>query len=77
MKEQREQCIASRKTRPCKLCIEKINDIDYKDPSKLRRFLSEQGKILSRRITGNCAEHQRQITLAVKRSREIGLVAVD
>lgn len=77
MAELRERQDAARKKRPCKLCVEKVSDIDYKDPLKLRRFVSEQGKILSRRLTGNCAEHQREITLAVKRCREIGLVAVD
>ncbi len=76
MRELRERHDSGKK-RPCKLCIEKVTEIDYKDPFKLRRFLSEQGKILSRRISGNCAEHQREITLAVKRCREIGLVAVD
>ena len=76
MQEPRERHDSGKK-RPCKLCIDKVTEIDYKDPFKLRRFLSEQGKILSRRITGNCAEHQREITLAVKRCREIGLVAVD
>ena len=59
--------------KPCKFCVDKTTDIDYKDAMALRRFLSEQGKILGRHITGNCAEHQRQVTLAVKRSRELAL----
>lgn len=60
----------------CKLCVEKVavKEIDYKDATRLRRFISEDGKILGRRITGNCADHQKGITLAVKRSREIALV---
>lgn len=64
-----------RAKRPCKLCVDKIQAVDYKDVSRLRKFLSEQGKILSRSITGNCAEHQKNVTLAIKRSREIGLIA--
>lgn len=75
MSQHREDRLdVQRRKRPCKLCQDKVIQIDFKDAQKLRRFLSEQGKILSRRITGNCAEHQREITLAIKRSREIGLV---
>ena len=60
--------------KPCRLCQERVGHIDYKDARILRRFISEQGKILPRQTSGNCAEHQRQITLAVKRSRQIGLI---
>jgi small subunit ribosomal protein S18 len=51
-----------------------VEKIDYKDAGKLRRFLSERGKILPRRMTGTCAGHQREMTLAIKRSRHIALL---
>ena len=59
-----------------KVCIfcGKDNVINYKDTAKLRRFVSERGKILPRRVTGNCARHQRAITLAVKRARHLALM---
>ncbi|MBR6230714.1 MAG: 30S ribosomal protein S18 [Lachnospiraceae bacterium] len=59
-----------------KVCIfcGKDNVINYKDTAKLRRFVSERGKILPRRVTGNCAEHQRAVTLAVKRARHLALM---
>ena len=52
----------------------KDNTIDYKDTNKLKRYVSERGKILPRRITGNCAKHQRALTVAVKRARHIALM---
>jgi len=64
-----------RKKRVCSFCADKINNIDYKDVSKLRRYVSERGKILPRRITGNCAKHQRTLTVSIKRSRHIALMA--
>lgn len=64
-----------RKKRVCQCCADKINQIDYKDVSKLRRYVSERGKILPRRITGNCAKHQRALTTAIKRSRHMALMA--
>ncbi len=63
---------AKRKT--CQFCADKVTEIDYKDVAKLRRFLSERAKILPRRITGTCAKHQRELTIAVKRARHIALV---
>jgi small subunit ribosomal protein S18 len=63
-----------KKRRPCNFCAEKIEYIDYKDVSRLRRYITEKGKILPRRITGNCAHHQRQITTAIKRARNIALL---
>ncbi len=72
MKEERANF--ARSSRPCKLCLAKSAEIDYKDERSLRHYMSEEGKILARRVTGNCAEHQRQITLAIKRAREIGLL---
>ena len=58
----------------CSFCVDRVESIDYKDAGKLRRFLSERGKILPRRMTGTCAGHQREMTLAIKRSRHIGLL---
>ncbi|MDR2898701.1 MAG: 30S ribosomal protein S18 [Clostridiales bacterium] len=63
-----------RKKRVCTFCADKINTIDYKDAPKLRRFISERGKILPRRITGNCAKHQRALTISVKRARHIAIL---
>ncbi|HZK26649.1 MAG TPA: 30S ribosomal protein S18 [Thermoclostridium sp.] len=58
----------------CQFCVDKVDHIDYKESMKLRRFLSEKGKILPRRISGNCAKHQRQMTTAIKRARHIALL---
>ena len=60
--------------RVCAFCADKVEHIDYKDVAKLRRFVSERGKILPRRVTGNCAKHQRQLTTAIKRARHIALL---
>ena len=67
--------IRSRKRKKvCSFCVDKIDYIDYKDSVKLRRFLSERGKILPRRTTGTCAKHQRQLTTAIKRARHLALL---
>ena len=58
----------------CAFCADKVEAIDYKDLMKLRKFLSEKGKILPRRISGNCARHQRQMTTAIKRARHVALL---
>lgn len=58
----------------CSFCVDKVTQIDYKDTAKMRRFLSERGKILPRRTTGTCAAHQRQLTTAIKRARHIALL---
>ena len=63
-----------RKKRICNFCADKVTSIDYKDTAKLRRYVSERGKILPRRITGNCAKHQRAVTTAIKRARHIALM---
>lgn len=60
--------------RVCNFCVDKIEFIDYKDINRLKRFISERGKILPRRISGNCAKHQRQLTTAIKRARNIALL---
>ena len=65
----------SRKRRKvCSFCVDRVGHIDYKDAAKLRRFLSERGKILPRRMTGTCAAHQRQLTLSIKQARHIALL---
>ena len=63
-----------KKRRQCNFCADKIEVIDYKDVVKLRRHITERGKILPRRITGNCAGHQRQLTVAIKRARTMALL---
>ena len=60
--------------RNCYFCKEKIEEVDYKNYNQLRRYVSEKGKIRSRRITGACRKHQRQVALAVKRAREMALL---
>ena len=63
-----------KKRRQCKFCADKVEHIDYKEVPRLRRYITERGKILPRRITGNCAHHQRQLTVAIKRSRNMALL---
>ncbi|MDP4133294.1 MAG: 30S ribosomal protein S18 [Bacillota bacterium] len=58
----------------CQFCADKVETIDYKDVAKIRRFVSERAKILPRRITGTCAKHQRELTIAIKRARHIALI---
>jgi small subunit ribosomal protein S18 len=58
----------------CAFCVDKIEDIDYKEVARLRRFLSDRGKIEPRRKTGTCAKHQRVLTIAIKRARHIALL---
>ncbi len=61
------------KKKVCNFCIDKVESIDYKQSEKLRRYITERGKILPRRISGNCARHQRQLTVAIKRARQMAL----
>ena len=58
----------------CAFCVDKIESIDYKDVPRLRRYLSERAKIVPRRVTGTCARHQRQLTIAIKRARHLALL---
>ena len=58
----------------CAFCVEKVDKIDYKDTAKLRRYTSERAKILPRRVTDTCAYHQRELTTAIKRARQIALM---
>jgi small subunit ribosomal protein S18 len=62
------------KRKVCSFCVDKVEHIDYKDAPRLRKFVSERGKILPRRISGSCARHQRALTAAVKRARVIALL---
>ena len=67
--------VVRRRKKVCVFCADKTNaGIDYKDVNKLKRYVSERGKILPRRITGNCAKHQRALTVAIKRARHIALM---
>ncbi len=63
-----------RRKKVCVFCGKENNEIDYKDVNKLKRYVSERGKILPRRITGNCAKHQRALTVAIKRARHVALM---
>ena len=58
----------------CQFCVDKVEEIDYKDVAKLRKFVSERSKILPRRVTGTCAKHQRELTTAIKRARHLALL---
>ncbi|MCL5264856.1 MAG: 30S ribosomal protein S18 [Chloroflexi bacterium] len=62
------------KRKVCAFCVDKMDDIDYKDVPRLRRFLSDRGKIEPRRKTGTCAKHQRTLTIALKRARHLALL---
>ena len=63
-----------RKRKGCSFCQEKATEIDYKDTKKLQRYLAERGKILPRRVSGNCAKHQRALTQSIKRARIVALL---
>lgn len=70
----REKSDDKKKHKSCSFCVDKIDFVDYKDAAKIKRYLTEAGKIIPRRITGTCAKHQRMIATAVKRSREASIV---
>lgn len=72
MGRRRTPFVARRKV--CRFCAEKVRDIDYKQIQVLRTFVTETGKILSSRITGSCARHQRQLSRAIKRARNLALL---
>ena len=65
----------NKRRKVCQFCVDKIDHIDYKDIVRLRKCVSERSKILPRRVTGACAKHQRQLTVAVKRARQAALLA--
>ena len=70
----RKGTATSTRRKPCPYCRDKIDQVDYKDVAVLRKFISEKGKIRSRRISGACRRHQSQIARAVKRARELALL---
>lgn len=70
----RENRDDKKKHKNCSFCAEKIDAVDYKDAARLKRYLTEAGKIIPRRITGTCASHQRMIATAVKRAREASII---
>ncbi|MCI1273662.1 MAG: 30S ribosomal protein S18 [Clostridiaceae bacterium] len=71
----RQEMKDAKKKKNCSLCADKVEYIDFKDASKLRRYLTEAGKIIPRRITGNCAKHQRMIVKAIKQAREAAILS--
>jgi len=82
MAENRER--APREMRPrrsrrksCAFCAEKVESIDFLDTTRLGKYISERGKILPRRMTGTCAAHQRELTVAIKRARQVALLPYD
>jgi small subunit ribosomal protein S18 len=82
MPKSKSQPRAPKKGRPidpsrrryCSFCKEKVDQVDYKDVTALRRFVSDRGKIKTRRVTGACRRHQRQVAVAIKRAREMALL---
>jgi len=73
-KKKQEYKARHKRRKVCAFCVQKAQHIDYKDPNQLRRFISERGKILPRRVTGTCAKHQRMLAQAIKRARELALL---
>jgi len=63
-----------RRRKVCSFCVDKIEHIDYKDVGRLQKYISERAKILPRRMTGTCAKHQRTLTTAIKRARQVALL---
>ena len=74
MVPQKKRPMIHRRKRVCEFCAGKGETLDYKEVAKLKKFVSERGKILPRRITGSCAKHQRMLTVAVKRARHLALM---
>ncbi len=74
--EKNDKMVRSRKPRRkvCHFCADRVEVIDYKDIARLRKFVSERAKILPRRATGTCAKHQRELTTAIKRARQVALI---
>ena len=58
----------------CSFCVDRVDHIDYKDIARLRKYMSERAKIIPRRVTGTCAKHQRDLTIAIKRARHVALL---
>ena len=64
----------TKRKKVCHFCVDRVESIDYKDVARLRKFITERAKILPRRATGTCAAHQRELTTAIKRARQIALL---
>ncbi|MFY9214848.1 MAG: 30S ribosomal protein S18 [Tissierellaceae bacterium] len=60
--------------RVCSFCADKVEKIDYKDINKLKKYITDRGKIMPRRMSGNCSKHQREVTTAIKRARQVALL---
>ena len=73
-KKPRKTTVRKGKKKYCQFCAEKATYVDYKDVALLRKFVSERGKIRARRVTGNCSQHQRLVSTAVKNAREMALL---
>ncbi len=63
-----------RKRKVCNFCVDRVEKIDFTDSQKLRRYLTDRGKILPKRITGTCAKHQRQLAMSIKQARQVALL---
>jgi small subunit ribosomal protein S18 len=74
MKRESPMRIRKPKRKVCHFCVNKIVSLDYKDFNALKKYVSDRGKVLPRRISGNCAKHQRELTAAIKRARAIALI---
>lgn len=72
--DKRRQGARRGRRKVCAFCVDKVEEIDYKDTACLRKFTSDRGKILPRRVTGTCACHQRELTTAIKRARHVALL---
>ena len=72
--DKNERPMRRRRRKPCQFCVDKLHYIDYKDVAKLRKFVTERGKITPRRTNGCCAAHQRVLTSAIKRARLVALL---
>lgn len=73
-RKRKAKFLAGRKKKSCRFCIDKIETIDYKDASVLRKFLTDRGRVFPRRTSANCARHQRQLATAIKRARYMALL---
>jgi small subunit ribosomal protein S18 len=73
--KKREALDRKPKRKVCSFCVDKVTNIDYKDMMRIRKFVSERGKIVPRRISGTCAKHQRALTTAIKRARVMALIS--
>lgn len=74
MSDRRRRRSGGRRRKVCAFCVDRMDDIDYKDIKRLQRYVSERGKILPRRRTGTCAKHQRVLAAAIKQARHMALL---